>query len=278
MKFYSNLAVLSGISFIATHTVTGFEIEYPEIRFTAWNDLTDDQVIAAASMEYDENLWNEPGSASIEGATYDGDNRVFATYARVLGFTGREMWDCWMNHYNGYNWEDIVTYGIEPSLVALGWNETMWESGGALVPESDNKWWDQFTDAEKTAAVAMCYTKNLWNEDKLSSFCMDSPRGLRRSPTSRRSQSCTWVANDMSRCRRKNNGYSIHCRNTCGKCFTNKCVDTKSGFFWKQRRRDKKNLYKRCGFVGKIEKPNRCKKEGMKETCPAQCNDECPIM
>merc|ERR1740139_1696617 len=82
-------------------------------------------------MGYNESLWNLPGSAAIEGAAYDDKNEEDAT---VLGFTGRQMWDCWMNHYYDYTWEDIVTNGIEPSYVALGWNETMWESGGDLVP------------------------------------------------------------------------------------------------------------------------------------------------
>mmetsp|Transcript_19298 Transcript_19298/g.22981 ORF Transcript_19298/g.22981 Transcript_19298/m.22981 type:complete len:300 (-) Transcript_19298:208-1107(-) len=297
MKFYSNLAVLSGIPFIATHTATAFEIDIPIIRYTEWKDLSNQQKRAAKRLGYALKTWNQPGSASVEGLTWwentnsdyldlDGDGvtdettAIFKNNARKLGFIGEgdlqnaaNMWDCWMNHYD-YPWDDLVTYGIEPSVVALGWNQTMWESGGALVPESDNKWWDQFTDAEKTAAVAMCYTKNLWNEDKLSSFCMDSPKGLRNSPTGVKNQSCNWVANNMARCALKNGGVSIHCPNTCGSCMENKCVSTKNQFFWKERD-DGVRLYKKCPFV---DSDAKCKRTGIKLTCPAQCDEKCISM
>jgi len=294
MKFYSNLAVLSGILFIATHTATAFEIDYPLIRYTEWKELSRQQKRAARRLGYTMKTWNQPGSASVERLTWwentnsdyhdldrDGvtDETIpFERYARKLGFidegdlqNAANKWDCWMNHYD-YSWADLETYEIVQSVVALGWNQTMWESGGALVPESDDKWWDQFTDVEKTAAVAMCYTKNLWNEDKLSSFCMDSPRGLRATPTGVKNQSCNWVANNMARCAMKKGGFSIHCPNTCGKCMENKCADTPNQFYWKEREADKVRLYKRCTFVNSAAK---CKRTGVKLTCPAQCDEKC---
>jgi len=281
MNFYSNLAVLSGILFIATHTATAFEIKIPVIRFTQWKDLSKKQKKAARKLGYKLKSWNKPGSAPFEFRTwwdntnYDkngvtNETTPFKNNAKKLGFT-EDMWDCWMNHYD-YPWDVLETYEIMPSVVALGWNQTMWESGGALVPESDNKWWDEFTDAEKTAAVAMCYTQNSWDENKLSSFCMDSPRGLRDTPTGVRNQSCNWVANDVSRCGMKNGGFSIHCPNTCGSCKENKCVDTNNQFFWKTRVRDEVRLYKRCPFV---DSPVKCDRPGIKLTCPAQCDEKC---
>jgi hypothetical protein len=47
------------------------DIEYPELRFTVWDDLSSDQRDTARTIGYHTDLWNKPGSYSIEKWSYD---------------------------------------------------------------------------------------------------------------------------------------------------------------------------------------------------------------
>jgi hypothetical protein len=46
------------------------DIKYPKIRFTVWDDLTSDQRDTARTIGYHTDLWNEPGTFSIEKWSY----------------------------------------------------------------------------------------------------------------------------------------------------------------------------------------------------------------
>jgi len=294
MKSYFNLAVLSVASLISSHTATAFEIKYPTIRFTLWDDLTSEQRGAASGLGHNEASWNKPGSIDIEWSIWyygtkedyydlDGDENyyevqpLFTQYASKLGFTGEkaeDIWDCWSTHYN-YEWEDIVKYGLKDAVNALGWNQTQWESEGLLAPPSNIKSYNQLTNAEKTAAGVFCYTKSLWDEDTLP-YAVDSPRGIVQGKKKKK-RSCDFVSADISRCSDNNNLFANHCCNTCGTCNQFKCVDTNAKFHWIKRKKDNKSLFKKCGFLkGKTKKRN-CKKFGMKDTCPKKCNPTCSM-
>ena len=71
------------------------------------------------------------------------------------------QWDCWINHYMGYWWEDIVSEGLEEYFTELGWDSSLWDEG--LEPPSEDKYWDELTLLERAAARQLCYTNDLWD-------------------------------------------------------------------------------------------------------------------
>jgi len=281
MKSYFNVAVLSVVSLISSHIATAFEIEYPKIRFTPYDELTADQQASASGLGYTEKTWNTPGSYDLEWNTwwyqmntdyYDLDNN-FAEYAEELGFPDQDgendQWDCWSTHYN-YEWKDIVKYKLDEALGVLGWNEELWTNDE--VPESNDKSYMELSNAEKTAAGVLCYTKSLWDGDELSSFALDSPRAILVGGKKKKSRTCNWASGNLKRCNFMKKGVAKHCCNTCGTCEKHKCVNTKAKFFWVTRKTDNKKIYKKCGFLKGKNKARNCNRSGMKETCPLKCN------
>jgi len=82
----------------------------------------------------------------------------------TLGLDG-EMWDCYMNHYYRYSWDEIIDVGIEDSLEVLGWTQSMWEGGGedGGGPESQDVSWEELTEEEQVAAGMICYSEKSWD-------------------------------------------------------------------------------------------------------------------
>jgi len=294
MKSYFNVAVLSVVFLISSHIATAFEMQYPKIRFTPYDDLTVDQQAAASGLGYTEETWNKPGSYALDKVTWwylinrdyydldeDGDwkqpNELFNEYASALGFPDKngenDEWDCWSAHYDYDEWDEIVEYKLDEAFGVLGWNEALWSSDPPEAPDSSAKDYEELSDAEKTAAGVICYTKSLWDGDVLSSFALDSPRAiLVGKKKKKKSRMCNWASGDLSRCNFMNKGVAKHCCNTCGTCEQHKCVNTKAKFFWTTRKRDNKKLYKKCGFLKGKNKAKNCRRWGMKETCPLKCN------
>lgn len=112
--------------------------------------------------------WNNPGENDIEAWSYHDLWPEEVVGIQALGID-EEMWDCHINHYAGYWWEDIESYGYSIYLNELGWNEGNYD-GDESSPESDEKWWDQLTEKERVAATQLCYTRELWNAVPISDW------------------------------------------------------------------------------------------------------------
>merc|ERR1719469_1578610 len=96
----------------------------------------------------------------------------------------------------------------------------------------------ELSNAEKTAAGVLCYTKSLWDGDELSSFALDSPRAILVGGKKKKSRTCNWASGNLKRCNFMKKGVAKHCCNTCGTCEKHKCVNTKAKFFWVTRKTD----------------------------------------
>jgi len=281
MRSYSMNAVLIALSCVGVKIATAFEIEFPKKRMTLWSKLDSADKNVATKLGYTNHTWNRPGSMASEWATwyasihydyydknedgYYNDTQPFQEYAEDLGFT-EDIWDCWMTHWN-YNWTEIVDWELEDAATALGWNETLWEDDD-LKPDSDDKYWKELSNAEKTAAVAFCYLQPTWDEEKLENMCRDSPNTMRLSKNNL--QTCDWVSQDLKRCENKQGGVSKHCPNTCGSCGADKCKNSKVKFLFKKV--GDKSIWKKCSFTNKKRK-KRCR--NLKTTCRQTCNRSC---
>ena len=82
------------------------------------------------------------------------------TAASSLLYPG-ECWDCKVNHYEGFDWDEMSD-DIKEAWGVLGWNQNNWELGGPY-PASENKNWGQLSQEEKEAAGYLCYNESIWS-------------------------------------------------------------------------------------------------------------------
>ena len=106
--------------------------------------------------------WNKPKTSDIESWSYADlyENEVAA--AKGLGITNAETWDCWINHYSAFWWQDLEELGVSQYYTVLGWNSNSWDNE-VSTPSSDNKYFDDLTQQEQAAAEQVCYNRELWD-------------------------------------------------------------------------------------------------------------------
>ncbi len=105
--------------------------------------------------------WDAPGSNLAEDYCYDDLYENEKSGADLLGM-GYDIWDCHINHYLGYWWEDLEERGLDQYLKELGWDENSWNQDGP-VPDTDDLYWDGLTPDQQEAAVQICYFRELWD-------------------------------------------------------------------------------------------------------------------
>jgi len=134
----------------------------PVKRYMDWLSLSaTDREIAQVYLGYSKNTWNIPGSNEIEEEPYESLSEDGKAGAAFLGFS-ENIWDCHINHYYGYWWEQLEEQGLVQYLIALGWDESSWNDGPS--PETDDLYWDDLTLDEQSAASGICYFKDLWDD------------------------------------------------------------------------------------------------------------------
>lgn len=116
---------------------------------------------AVNNLGYATYTWNYPGTASIEEWSYHDLYEEELEGVHGLGIDA-DMWDCHINHYIGYWWEDIEHFGYDQYLTVLGWDVSSWDDGASL-PETEDMYWDELTSGQQAAAAQLCYTRELWN-------------------------------------------------------------------------------------------------------------------
>ncbi|KAL7525331.1 hypothetical protein ACHAXR_000959, partial [Thalassiosira sp. AJA248-18] len=131
--------------------------EIPEKRCLKWSSLGgSDLSYASNNLGYDRDTWNLPGTGDIEAWSYHDLYDIEVAGAQGLGIDS-EMWDCHINHYFGYWWEDIEYYGYDEYLTGLGWKVESWDNC-APAPDSEDKYWDELTPRQQAGATQVCYT------------------------------------------------------------------------------------------------------------------------
>lgn len=161
-----------------------WEISLPRVRFQAWDDLSNTLEDLAESVGYRERNWEAMYTNPIEeiafgdlattncitGDTSDIDVRAPNKVLQEMGMN-EENWDCWVNHFGGYDWSDMVEYDVAEAYIALGWNERAWNSLNERdYPDSYGTEWDDLNDAEQQAAANLCYIPETWDELEFDDF------------------------------------------------------------------------------------------------------------
>lgn len=147
------------------------DLTYPSARYTAWSELNPDaQSSAASDLGYDESTWDMPGTNDVEQLSWFDltiDQRVAAVEVAlepsgIAAEQYEDVWDCYVNHYSGYDWVELGQYGIDVHYVALGWDQPSWD-GESDPPPSDFTPWIDLTDAEREAADELCFFEEIWD-------------------------------------------------------------------------------------------------------------------
>jgi hypothetical protein len=165
-------------------------ISIPLQRYVFWTNLTTtDQKLLSGSLTYKESTWETPPFAAIEQTALLDLSAKAQAAALAYGFT-EDTWDCFINHYAGYDWKDLVQYDQAKYFEALGWTQNVWDNEiVAQYPATESKTWAMLTDSEKQAAANVCYFQELWDQVpfstnnwiKTSAFLF--PPSLTKAPT-----------------------------------------------------------------------------------------------
>ena len=152
--------------------------EFPKNRYTPWNELNWVVQNDARFLMYTPETWNTFLTSPLERMSYE-------QVADFLGLTNAEYfsqwetinsalqniaidsrtWDCWINHYIGNDWDDLVTkHNVSWAFEELGWTKETWKSSNpADWPETEQKAFSQLTPAEARAAERICCPAAIWD-------------------------------------------------------------------------------------------------------------------
>lgn len=140
---------------------------YPKVksRYVEWDNLSaSDQRTANDSLQYTKSTWNNLGTAEIEKRSWDQLTERQKSDAITLGFYQR-TWDCFHNHYRGYEWDDLDRDSRD-ALQVLGWNEINWEVENAKPPSYENEW-SRLSENEQDVASVLCFFEDNWDGNSL---------------------------------------------------------------------------------------------------------------
>ena len=139
-----------------------------KFEFFYWNELPEKVMQAATNLGYDKDSWSNIDLNPIEHVAFK-DLKDAITTMTVAGefeppsdgtlmesimdlelFDEKGVcWDFYINHYDGYSWEELGTtltpFGenAQDLVKLIGWEEKMWDDTTyeGLVPESECKFW-----------------------------------------------------------------------------------------------------------------------------------------
>ena len=143
-------------------------IAWPEDRYWPWELLDDDERNLLQQAGWTKSTWNVPGSAPFE---YTSWNSLPSATREVLEDWGfyHDQWNCYMNHYDDYDWFELVLEDVAQYFEAFGWNVDTW-TAKTEEPWAWNVDWDELSDAQRDAAWEICYFRETWDDMPLSKW------------------------------------------------------------------------------------------------------------
>lgn len=140
---------------------SNFPYPYPQTRYTQWTELENDVKTNAKNLGYNRNLWDNLELLELEAFPYDDLTAEEIPDVLTLGLD-EDVWNCFINHYNGYYWDDLVEEGVVEYYEILGWTERMWDDEVG-TPDTDDFYWYELSAEEQEAANSLCFIANSWD-------------------------------------------------------------------------------------------------------------------
>lgn len=143
---------------------------YPYFRFVDWNEMSNTQQTWAGAVGWTEDTWNNPDSSDLDFTAFSELGEPQREALLKMGFY-EEQYDCYINHYQGYDWVDLQDWGLDTVYETFGWTQFNYENGP--TPAAWEGPWGDLTDEQKEAASEICWFEELWNGQHLSEFGQD---------------------------------------------------------------------------------------------------------
>jgi hypothetical protein len=138
-------------------------IPYPDFRYVAYDELeAPTQALAKDILKYEDKTWDLPGTAKIVELDFCSMDMAEQEAATSIGFVDDWQWDCYINHFNNYDWLELEKDDVQGYFSDMGWTEDSWD-GNAGYPESEDLYWDDMSPTEKEAGKQICYFKEIWD-------------------------------------------------------------------------------------------------------------------
>jgi hypothetical protein len=139
------------------------DVPYPNFRYVAFSDLHDGvtQLLTTKVLGYKQGTWNNPYTADVEFIDFGSLEQAQQDVAIALGFIDWLQWDCYVNHFSWYEWDELEEDGFQEYMAILGWTEASW-NGDAEYPESEDMDFDELSETQREAAMQLCYFKEVW--------------------------------------------------------------------------------------------------------------------
>lgn len=124
-----------------------------------------------ANSLFPENTWNLPTTDPVEMLSWESLSKNQLAGAQSIGFVveAEEVWDCFQNHYEDYDWKELVKYDLSYDYMVLGWTEGSWYEVDP-PPASENATWANLTAVEREAAGNLCFFEYIWDEVNLMNW------------------------------------------------------------------------------------------------------------
>ena len=140
-----------------------------DFRHVPFRFLDSDVKDLAESMGYTEASWNYVEQNSFDLIKFEDLPPSAQNSVLELGYESAEAWDCYVNHYKAYDWEDLSPAGVQEYYRNLGWDRESW-NGNIEAPESDSSAWDELTEDEQQNLIQLCWIEPTWNEEDLMTW------------------------------------------------------------------------------------------------------------
>eukprot|EP00581_Thalassiosira_minuscula_P033287 CAMPEP_0183786878 /NCGR_PEP_ID=MMETSP0739-20130205/67254_1 /TAXON_ID=385413 /ORGANISM="Thalassiosira miniscula, Strain CCMP1093" /LENGTH=381 /DNA_ID=CAMNT_0026030943 /DNA_START=201 /DNA_END=1346 /DNA_ORIENTATION=- len=151
-------------------TINPASLALPERRYLAWSELKEtERQVAEISLGYSEDTWNKPGSNHKEGSRFD-DLEEDEKGGVIMFGLNEEKWDCHINHYLAYWWEDMEELGFDQYLIALGWQQDNWDDEDLPPAETEDLYWEKLTPKQQAAARQLCWFEEVWDGASILDF------------------------------------------------------------------------------------------------------------
>ena len=134
---------------------------WPESRYWTWDGLDSSEQKLMQVAGYSKDTWNNPGKASFESLSWEELGETQQEALLEYGFY-EAQWNCFMTHYEDYDWFELVLEEVAEYFETLGWTEATWQSGEE--PWAWNADWNELSESQQDAAWEICYFRELWDE------------------------------------------------------------------------------------------------------------------
>jgi hypothetical protein len=140
-------------------------VEFPNFRYLQWAYMDSTELAQAFSLGYNEDTWNLPGTNPLELIGFSGQGNGQEELL-ALGFTAAS-WDCFVNHYQYFEWDGLGNRGVQQYYTTLGFTEATWINRDVTVPDAFDTPWEDLSTEHQAAAEQLCYFLDTWDKMNL---------------------------------------------------------------------------------------------------------------